>query len=441
MSILTSQRLGYQKALTLRTRFTAPNNVRIGYLVVGRPIAWDANDTPSVATDTTQQQFDTANFLLGGKKITGNDVALIIPRKNWTANTVYTQYDDRSAALFSSANSMYVYTSAGNVYKCLSNGGGLLSTIQPSGDYLTNNGVITQGDGYIWKYMYKIDSSDKFITSSWIPVPTEQNVNYFGHANNVIAGSISSIILESGGTGYVANSTTVSITGSGVSATASANISNGVITHIRVLNPGISYNRQNSHITITGVGSNANARIVLADIYGHAYNPAQELGANSVMFSVKIGEGDATEGGLITANNDFRQVGLLMEPHKYNSNVAVSIDTANLVVKLTTACILTSGGALQLDELVYQGSSVANATFTGYVADLKSNSIEVVGIEGSPTVGVAIRGNTSGSLRTLVSVTPPDLQIGSGDLVYIENIAPITRSVGQAESIKLILQF
>lgn len=440
MSILTTRLLGYQKALNIRTRFTAPNNVRFGYIMVGRPIEWDANDTPPTYTDTLQTQFDTSKFFLGGKRVTGNDVQLVIPRKNWEANTVYTAFDDRSNTLFTSSNSMYVYTSSRCVYKCLYNANNTVSTIEPSGDYLTNNGFIALGDGYTWKYMYKIDASDKFITTEWLPVPTEQNANYFGDSTNIVQGAISQIVLESGGTGYTSNTTNVTITGSGVGAIASANVVNGSIRTITVSSQGINFSRQNNKLTITGTGSNANARIVLGPHYGHSFNPAEELVANAVMFSVKIGDGDSTEGGKITANNDFRQVALLLEPHPYGSNVSVDVNTANLAVSMVTKLILTSGSSYTSDELVYQGSDLANSTFRAYVSDVFTNAIYLVGLEGTPTVGSPITGVSSGVSRTIVTTTPPDFETGSGDIVYIDNRSPITRSLGQAESIKLIIR-
>lgn len=429
--------MGYQKALTLRTRFTAPNNVRIGYVVVGRPIAYDANDAIPTLTDSYQNHFNVSNFLLGGKRITGNDVELVIPRVNWTANTIYTAYDDRAIR----ANISYVYASDGSVYLCLNNANNANSTIQPSGDFLVNNGFISPGDGYLWKYMYKIDTTNKYITNDWMPVPTEQNSNYFGDANNVVAGAIDRVIVSSGGTGYFQNNTSVAIIGAGVAATANVVVSNGSITSINVLNPGVRYTRQNSNVVITGAGTGASARLVLPPIYGHAYNPAMDLNANTLMIAVKIGEGDATEGGKITANNDFRQVALLMEPHKYGENVAVTIATANLVVSFVTQLILTSGSSYQIDELVYQGPDVGNTTFSGYVSDTFTNAVQLVGIQGTAAKGLQLHGATSGITRTVVDITPPDLDIESGCLTYVESVSPIQRSINQAENIKVILRF
>jgi hypothetical protein len=443
MSILIPQNLGYQKSLTLRTRFTAPNNTRIGYVVVGRPIQWDANDAIPTSIDTIQEQYEISNYLLGGKRITGNDVSLVIPRRTWTSNTTYQAYDDRVSQINQLAThpSLYVITADGNVYKCLENNNGAASTIEPTGNYLTNNGVIALGDGYVWKYMYRIEPTNKFNTSQWMPVPTEQNENYFGNANNVVRGAISKIVVESGGSGYIQANTMVVITGAGVSATATANVANGVITSISISNPGVNYTRQNSAVTVTGAGTGANVRLVLPDTFGHAFNPAQELGANTVMFSVKLGDGDATEGGKITANNDFRQIGLLMEPHKYGETVSVNIATANLVVTMITKMVLTSGTAYQRDERVYQGVSPNTASFSAYVSDVFTNSVELVGLQGTPIVGATLTGVSSGVARTVVSITNPDLEIGSGKLVYVENVSPVTRSIGQSEHVKIIVRY
>jgi hypothetical protein len=71
---------------------------------------------------------------------------------------------------------MYVMTSERNVYKCVSNaitsnGVTSNSTVMPTGTYTTSNGNIATSDGYIWKYMYNVKPSNKFLTVDWIPVP------------------------------------------------------------------------------------------------------------------------------------------------------------------------------------------------------------------------------------------------------------------------------
>jgi hypothetical protein len=439
-----SRRLGFERAFNFFEGFiSGAVNAPVGYVMLGRSWAWDANDTTPAIFDTENTLFDTYNNFLGGKKITGNDVYMVVPRVNWEANVVWTQYDDASNTQFTSGNSMYIYASGGNVYKCLDNANGAYSTIEPANNYTSANGYTSPGDGYTWKYMYKVPSGSKFLTSAWMPVPLTQTSAYFGFANNLLAGTITRLTLLDGGDGYSnTGNTLVVVTGSGAEANATATVNaNGNVTAITLNNRGSGYLRSNINVIITGSGANASIRTILSPFGGHGFNPARELGANAVMISVKVGEVDSTEGGKITANNDFRQLGVLLNPHKYGENTAVSTANANIAVTMVSQIVLTSGPSYLKDELVYQGDSVANATFSANVSDVFTNAIETTHRRGIVIPGNLLIGNTSGVSRTVVTSTNPDLAEESGDLVYTENRAPVERTVGQAEFIKIVLNF
>lgn len=439
----TSYLLGYQKALTVYQAFTANSALStVGYIMLGKPTTWDGSDTVPATHDTEDTQFQTYNNFLGGKRITGNDVFLVIKRVNWSTGVTYTPYDDASNTQFTSANSMYVYVGTGEVYKCISNANNIPSTVAPTGNYSNNNGFIGTGDGYVWKYMYKVPSGSKFLTTSWLPVPTTQNAAYFGHANNVVTGAISRVIVLTAGSGYFNVNTSIVFTGSGVAGNANAVISgSGTLQSVTLDSRGTRYIRRHANTTVVGKGTGATVRTILSPYGGHAINPAAELGANTVMISVKVGDVDATEGGNLTANNDFRQIGLLMRPHKYGETEAVTSDSADIAVTMTTKLVLVTGAAYTYDEQVYQGVSLAAATFTANVSDVFTNSVELVNTQGTITLGVALVGVTSAISRAVLSSTPPDLDTESGDLVYTENRAPVVRGLGQAELVKVVLRF
>lgn len=438
-----SYRLGYEKAYLFYDGFvTSANDATVGYIMLGRPSAWANGDNAVAIYDTESTLFETFNNFIGGKKITGNDIFPVIPRKNWAANIIYTQYDDTSNVLFSSQNSMYIYTSTGNVYKCIDNANGALSTIEPANNYTTANGFVSTGDGYLWKYMYKVPGTSKFLTNTWIPAPTFQSASYFGFANNLVAGAISRLVLANGGSGYSNTNTTIQITGSGSLGNVTVNVHpTGNVQSITLTNHGIGYVRQNARTTIFGSGINANVRMVLSPYGGHGFNPARELGANAVMISVKVGESDSTEGDTISANNDFRQVGLLLSPHKYGETTPVSHANANIAITMSTQIVLTSGPSYLKDELVYQGNAATNSTFSGTVLDVASNAVEIVGRQGTPIPGGLLIGATSGTSRTVVGSRNAYLEPETGDLVYTENRSPVIRTAGQAEWIKIVLTF
>jgi len=440
-----SYTLGYEKAFIFYDSFvTTANGASVGYIMLGKPEAWANGDNAIAIDDTEVSRFVTHNDFIGGKKITGNDIFLVIPRRNWAANIVYTQYDDaqNTQSQLYAANSLYVYTSSGNVYKCIDNANGALSTIEPANNYTVANGFTTTGDGYTWKYLYKVPATSKFLTTDWIPVPFSQSASYFGYANNLVAGAISRLVLVSEGSGYSNTNTTITITGSGSSGNASVNVhANGNISSISLTNRGSGYTRQNARTTIAGSGSGANVRMVLSPYGGHGFNPARELGANTIMIAVKIGETDSTEGGKINANNDFRQVAVLLRPHKYGESSAVSHANANIAVSMSTQIILTSGPSYTKDELIYQGNAASNSTFSANVLDIMTNAVECVNRQGTPVTGALLIGASSGISRTVISYTDPDLECETGDIIYVENRAPVIRVTGQAESVKLVIGF
>lgn len=438
-----SRRLGYERAFTFYDSFvTTANDAAVGYIMLGRSLPWDANDTAPAIYDTENTLFDTYNNFLGGKKITGNDVFPVVPRRNWVANTVWTAYDDTSNTQFSSTNSMFVYASGGNVYKCLDNANGAYSTIEPANNYSSANGFTSPGDGYTWKYMYKVPSTSKFLTTAWMPAPLTQTEAYFGFANNLVAGALSRAILTAQGNGYSNTNTIIQVTGSGTGANVTANVNAaGNVQSITLSGRGSGYVRQNVQARVVGSGANSTVRLIVSPYGGHGFNPARELGANAVMIAVKVGDVDSSESGTVTSNNDFRQIGLLMRPHKYGEETAVASANANIAVRMVTQILLTSGSSYLKDEIVYQGSNVAYATFSANVSDVFTNAIEATHRRGTVIPGDLLIGNTSGISRTVVASTNPDLEEETGDLVYTENRSAVSRTDGQAEWIKVVLNF
>ena len=67
--------------------------------------------------------------------------------------------------------------------------------------------------------------------------------------------------------------------------------------------------------------------------------------------------------------------------------------------------------------------------------------IYVINITGTPTTNQSLKGFTSGSTRTLLTVNPPDFVVGSGYIAYIENLTGIQRSADGIEQFKIVLSY
>jgi len=161
--------------------------------------------TPSVLNDDTQiltandsvAQHESSIYtdLVFGKKITNDNIAYMIPRNDWANNTVFDRYDQNDGDMYS--KQFYVMTDNYEVYKVIDNNSGNPSTIKPS--LTTTYGTFSTSDGYIWKYMYSLDSNANthFTTPSYIPVTPNTQVS-----NNAVGGTIDAIRIISGGSNY-----------------------------------------------------------------------------------------------------------------------------------------------------------------------------------------------------------------------------------------------
>lgn len=202
MKSLITKKLSNHVAQQLIESVTEPAN-NVYYLTASKHTPYTTgDDTVPLPNDTVleiENQFHEE--LIFGKKITSSDIMRMVPRYDWTTNTVYAQYDDRDTDLFN--KSFYAAVDAGSyyyVYKVLENNNGSPSTVQPSDTSESACNFITTGDGYKWKLMYRMSEADftKFATSDYMPVQTSANV-----AGNTVQGAIDVIKVTNNGSGYV----------------------------------------------------------------------------------------------------------------------------------------------------------------------------------------------------------------------------------------------
>jgi hypothetical protein len=182
--------------------FSEPN-FNIYYYFVGNPIPFVNDNLPPALNDNIQTTFvDPYDNMIYGKRITSSDIVQMAPRHDWVANTVYTKYTHDNENIMQS--NFYVLsdeTSSYSVFKCLDNNGGVPSSYRPrlSETSADDDFYFTTADGYQWKYMYSITTTQfaKFATASHIPVYVNSNV-----VGNSVIGCIENIEVLSGGSGY-----------------------------------------------------------------------------------------------------------------------------------------------------------------------------------------------------------------------------------------------
>jgi hypothetical protein len=162
-----------------------------------------SNTTLTVPDDTVKTIYiDSFRNMIFGKRVSNNDMSLMIRNIPYEANKVYTMYDDQDDDLYEQDFYCVVdEISFYHVFKCLDNNLGVNSTVEPQFVHVSgsNTSVYQTSDGYRWKYMYSIPATamSKFSTEEYIPVVPNTVVS-----NNATAGSIDIIKITNEGKNY-----------------------------------------------------------------------------------------------------------------------------------------------------------------------------------------------------------------------------------------------
>jgi len=176
------------------------------YTFIGNHIDYsNTSNIPQPYDTVAETDIDVYRDMIYGKRLSSNDLRLMINRNDYVQNTAYTMYDDQmgeaNLALFDSNYYAVVNADAFyHVFKCLDNNGGANSTVQPEFSEIDVNDEIYQtSDGYTWKYMYSVDDNtvSKFATADFFPVVANSQVSAAARS-----GIINVVKVESSGSGY-----------------------------------------------------------------------------------------------------------------------------------------------------------------------------------------------------------------------------------------------
>jgi len=463
---------------------TSPN---IYYLAIGRPQAfatstagdsrtqYEGTDTsPLTPVDSVSDEFYFFDDVIAAKRITSSDISRVIPRRNWTTGTTYDiyrhdygQYEKGSSSTTITANSgatnlndatFYVLTSDNNVYKCLGNNGNSASTVEPTG---TSTSILTTGDSYKWKYMYTLTASEQtnFLSTDFMHVSTDSTVS-----SAAVDGAIDTVLIKTAGSGGTNGTHTgVAIRGDGSSGECSVTVSGGAVTAVTVTTAGTGYTFayvRNADIVAAGATSLSGAEldVIIPPKGGHGANAVEELGGHYVMMNTDFTGDESSNSGDFTTQNDFRRVGLLLDPTTGGSAASATTLRGTKAVKLSG-----TPGSFQVDEEINQASTGAVGKVVEYDSTNKilyyiQTRFNDEGVDSNGNLTAfsganAITGQTSSAAGTpdTSTQTVDNITFTSGynsgeidadtDVLYQENRSPITRASDQTENIKLIVEF
>ena len=390
------------------------------------------------------------------------------------------------------------------VYICLNNGSapsnqnkGVISTQEP---IHTDISPRKESDGYVWKYLYTLSPSDvlKFDATNYMSVPnnwtTTIDADITRVRGNAFNGQIQTILIEKQAQyNYVGTLTGVPIKGDGFGGEASVVFDEeSKPVSVEVTAGGLEYTY--ATLDLDSVlpplsGEKAIFNVIIPPPGGHGADVYNELGATRVLVYSRI-ENDPTNPDFIVGNQ-FSRVGIIKNVKTFGTNSTFTQSSGSGVygVKMNTGTILEP-----LDSKITQSSSsgVGNlVSFDSTTQVLKyiqprTNYVDTYAVDTVVTIDYQYADSTSGiqtattydqnefdnsanitigsnsypidntfngSTTTVGSVdyylgqnftsglSSPDINNKSGEILYVDNRASVTRASQQREDIKIILEF
>jgi len=221
----------------------------------------------------------------------------------------------------------------------------------------------------------------------------------------------------------------------------------GSVGGVTVVNSGNSFTTATMTVSSQpGASSPAGAIVtpIIPPRGGHGFDAVSELGGYFAMINTKLTQSEA---GAFTTSNDFRKIGLLKDPNTNGAWTRYTSDTADQAKVITYS---SANETVTGDITITQAASGATAyvvdvnadASTMRVIDVTNGSSATAGYDSKPGSFQTGSAATSGTLSfTVAGVANGAMSIGSGEMLYIENRAPVARAADQTEDIKLIIEF
>ena len=294
-------------------------------------------------------------------------------------------------------------------------------------------------------------------------------------------------------------SPTVTIIGDGQGAKAYSLVdtSTGSIANVAVINTGSGYTRATALISANS-GSGATANVIISPLGGHGKDAIRNLHGDKLMLNVQFNgsEGQSNTGkGYIPSNTDFRTISVLRDPIlkvdanndivsvEHIANTSNSPATLRLTTRLGIAYvgpeligsivpnnILTNlrnynravSGELefvtQFGTAARTAAALSNAVLAAncnvvyarddetvddaYFQTLYINSVESYSDYPAFTKDdVLLKSTSTTPLATVETISGPEANTFSGEVIFTENVQAVTRDPDQIEDIKIILDF
>ena len=397
----------------------------------------------------------------------------------------------------------YVMNEDYRVYICIDNGStgdnpnGNVSQDEPTFTDLEPSRAGDSGDGYLWKYLFTVSPSDiiKFDSTEYITVPNNWGTSSDSqitavreNANSSVnENQIKKVYIADGGSNYANGlGQEVNILGDGTGAKVRVDVIGGEITDTVVTSGGKGYSYgivDLGSLNSNAAGTYAKLVPIIPPSLGHGYDIYTELGTDKVLTYARFD--DSTKDFPI--DTKFAQVGIVKNPTSIGSTQVYTQNTFSSVYALKFSSVSgtpavgekitqsVTGGVAKgyvssydsetkvlkyfVDRSLFlNGTTNAQTDRIGVSTDAKlynfasSASSLVIGTESgfSGTIDINFTGiNTNPTGTKIVNLgvnftnglASPEINRGSGEIIYLDNRPIINRNSRQKEDIKIILEF
>ena len=398
----------------------------------------------------------------------------------------------------------YVMNEDYRVYICIENGSsgsnpkGNVSQDQPKFTDLEPTRAGDSGDGYIWKYLFTIPPSDiiKFDSTEYLTVPndwqtsTDSQIRTIRESadSSVNENQIKTVYIEAAGKNYANGlGQEFDIIGDGAGGKVRVDVEGGEITNTVVTSGGKDYSYalvDLGSINSNSTGTPAHLIPVIPPSKGHGFDVYTELGTDKVLVYARFD--DSTKD--FPVDTSFAQVGIVKNPTKVGTN---DVYQENTFSGLSSFKFSSITGTPKVGEKIQQVVANGTGKAFGYVAsydietkvlkyfrdrslfynqtefnqrdyagistngrpyDFESSSNVISGQTSnfSAAIDVAFAGITTNPTGTKLinlgvdftsGMAVPEINKGSGELIYLDNRASIARNARQKEDLKIILEF
>jgi hypothetical protein len=473
------------------------------YLGIGKSDPWPDETSAPTPTGSELERQDVLQNLISMKLIESSEVERLLPKSNqdWATARKYKRYDTTDRTCFNQTLSggsiteyaCYVIHNS-TLYLCLSNGGGVNSTVAPSSAVKNGGGVISvdgevgenSADGYIWVKINEIDVAGSAFkdSSTFFEIPAD-----ITPPANSTQGLLYGFKIVSAGSGYTddvhaATLRYTQIDGTTATATLYIRVEDTEVVEVIDVDSPTGGTLQLSNLVGFGVG--ASNGVLRASIDFNSTQtfltqceiqpliaPVEGFGsANLDVFppyyvGIKT-DFENTDGGETLIDTKFRQVSLIKNPliDKQNDGSPGpaaefffgTIDSLpHLTLTTLTSSTVDSGWYFE----VTAGATTGQKAWIDYIDSSSSpkkiyfhqNSSSTVTQDALPASGTITVYNSSGvsqeTGRVYSAIVAPEhddspslTQLDlSGEVIMLDNITPILRSAVQTEKVRIVLQF